>query len=221
MSYLNQANRASPGSMAAVVAIHAAMGAALVFGLSVAGTIIEEEGPIIGINLPDPPPPPDTPEPQPKTEAPRTQPIPVPRPPVVLDPTPPIIDTTDIIPPPLPPIDPGLRADPGPIVPPSIPAVEPIAASPRNDPGTWVTDADYRTSWIRRDMVGKARFRLEIAANGRVSDCTITRSTGYDALDQATCRLVSRRARFQPARGPDGEAVAGSYSSAVDWRLPE
>ena len=70
-------------------------------------------------------------------------------------------------------------------------------------------------------MAGKAKFRLEIAADGRVTSCTITGSSGYLALDQATCALVSRRAKFQPARGNDGEPVAGSYANTIDWQLPK
>jgi periplasmic protein TonB len=70
-------------------------------------------------------------------------------------------------------------------------------------------------------MTGKARFRLEIAADGRVTGCTITASSGHPQLDAATCALVSKRAKFQPARGSNGEPVAGTYSNAIDWQLPE
>ncbi len=70
-------------------------------------------------------------------------------------------------------------------------------------------------------MTGKARFRLEIAADGRVTNCTITGSSGHSQLDAATCALVGRRAKFQPARGSEGEPVAGIYTSAIDWQLPD
>ena len=70
-------------------------------------------------------------------------------------------------------------------------------------------------------MTGKARFRLEIAADGRVASCTITGSSGFAALDQATCALVSKRAKFQPARGSEGQPVAATYTNAIDWQLPE
>jgi len=54
-----------------------------------------------------------------------------------------------------------------------------------------------------------------------VSDCTITGSTGHGELDRATCRLVQGRALFNPAKGSDGEVTAGSYSSSVNWSIPE
>jgi protein TonB len=65
------------------------------------------------------------------------------------------------------------------------------------------------------------RFRLDIAADGRVVGCPITGSSGHPELDAATCALVRRRARFQPARGSEREPGAGSYSNAIDWQLPE
>ena len=62
---------------------------------------------------------------------------------------------------------------------------------------------------------------LEIAADGRVTNCTITGTSGHPQLDVATCALVSKRAKFQPARGSEGQPVAGSYSNAIDWQLPD
>ncbi len=97
----------------------------------------------------------------------------------------------------------------------------PVGAKPRNDPAAWLSTDDYRPSWVRRKLTGLARFRLEIAANGRVTDCTLTGSTGHGVLDTATCKLVTQRARFEPARSGTGEAVASSYSGAVLWQLPE
>lgn len=225
MAYFDQTRRASPGSMAAVIGVHAAIGALLIAGLTVSD-IVATDDPIISTwdeKLPPPPPPPEAPpeiEPAPRDAA--TPPLYVPQPKLDIDPQPFEFDTTDLIPPPLPPRpQPGPRVTPGPVVTPAIPKLDPVAAAPRNDPGGWVTNADYRSDWIRRELTGTARFRLDIAASGKVTGCTITRSTGHEALDEATCRLVQRRARFQPARGSDGEPVAGSYSSAVLWQLPE
>ncbi len=94
-------------------------------------------------------------------------------------------------------------------------------ALPRGNAGNWITDADYRSSWINRGYSGVASFSLSINERGRVSDCSIIRSTGHDALDQATCRLLERRARFNPAKDSNGNAVAGTFDSSVNWRIPE
>jgi protein TonB len=100
------------------------------------------------------------------------------------------------------------------------PRFDPVPASPRGNPGGWITEADYRSSWINRELTGTAGFTLDLDAEGRVANCTITRSTGHRVLDEATCKLLTRRARFAPARDAAGKPAAGSFSSAVTWQIP-
>jgi periplasmic protein TonB len=106
-------------------------------------------------------------------------------------------------------------------LPPLPPLFEAVEASPLGNPANWITTADYRSSWIRREYTGTARFTLQVDISGRVSNCSITGSTGYRALDEATCVLLQRRARFTPARGTEGQAVPGIYSNSVNWTIPE
>lgn len=218
MSYVDQASRPSATGMVAVVGVHAAIAAILVAGLTVTGTMPEILNPVGATNIPaEPPPiPPEPVEPTPREASETIVHVPIPK----LDiPTfEPPFETTPLVLPPVPTPQPGLGAEiPKPTPQPSF---DPVAAKPRNDPARWLTDRDYRSSWARQDLTGTARFRLEIAASGKVTNCAITGSTGHAELDQATCALVTKRARFEPARGPNGEPVAGSYSSAVRWELP-
>ena len=141
-------------------------------------------------------------------------------PPIPFPPPTPTVETTTEAFPPQPPIPSG-RGEGLETPRPTTAVFKPIDAKPRNDPAQWVGTEDYRSNWIRQEMAGKARFRLEIAADGRVTGCTITGSSGFPALDQATCSLVSRRAKFQPARGREGQPVASTYTNTIDWRLPE
>lgn len=231
MAYADQTRRPSPASMIAVVAVHAAIGTALITGLSFTGVLKPPPKPLSGaqIELPKPPPPEPLPEPQLEPRPQASDPIDTivaPKPPISFAaPTPPFSTTEIILP-----RDPVIR-QPGPELPASpapLPSatstasgVAPLAARPRNDPGRWITTSDYRSSWIARELTGTARFRLEIAADGRVTDCTITGSTGHAALDAATCRLLEQRARFEPARNSKGDAVASSFANAVRWELPD
>ena len=149
------------------------------------------------------------------------RPVVVPFRPIDLSPDRPKVDATDIV---LPTADLLPKVIPLPTPGPSMrptPAVEPVPARPRNDPGLWVTEADYRSSWINREMVGTARFRLQVGTSGKVEGCAITGSSGYSELDRATCDLVARRAKFEPAKSSDGERIAGTYISSVRWQLPE
>lgn len=96
---------------------------------------------------------------------------------------------------------------------------DPVAPKARNS--GWVTDNDYKPVWINREWEGTAGFRLSIGADGKVEGCTITNSTGHAALDDATCALVKRRAKFEAAKDDQGRSVRGTFSSAVRWQIPD
>lgn len=36
-------------------------------------------------------------------------------------------------------------------------------------------------------------------------------------VKKATCKYVTRRARFEPASNGDGEKVTGAYSGTIRW----
>jgi len=97
---------------------------------------------------------------------------------------------------------------------------QPKGALPRNAAAGWVTTQDYPTADLRAEHQGSVRFRLEIDARGRVSQCSIVTSSGFTGLDEATCKYVSRRARFEPATNADGQPATGSYLGMIRWIIP-
>ncbi|MEX0342448.1 MAG: energy transducer TonB [Erythrobacter sp.] len=221
MSYIDQSRGPSPAGIAAVIGVHAAVGALLVTGLTVTGVIPDVDPPWEVRDIPLTPPPPKPPVDP--VEAKPTQPteplVHTLQPKFDLDKTAPTFPTTPLILPPLPSPSPGVGTavrTPAPQ-----PSFTPVSAKPRNDPGAWLSNNDYRPAWIRKELTGLATFRLEIAASGRITGCSVTGTTGHGELDAATCRLVTKRARFEPGRGGNGEAVAGSYTGSVLWQLPE
>ena len=105
---------------------------------------------------------------------------------------------------------------------PATPAV-PDPAEParaRANLASYVTDWDYPASALRAREEGTVRFRLEVGANGRVTGCTITGSSGSAALDLTTCRLMKSRGRFTPARDSNGSPAPDTVAGAVGWSLP-
>ena len=78
---------------------------------------------------------------------------------------------------------------------------------------------DYPAAAIRAGEEGTVGYRLEIAPNGRVTACTIARSSGSAALDSTTCRILRARARFTPARDAQGRPVAGRFDGRFTWRI--
>ena len=87
-------------------------------------------------------------------------------------------------------------------------------------PASLFTDDDYPPGALRGEHQGLVRFHLEIGTDGRVSDCTIRGSSGSSYLDEGTCRILRRRARFTPARDSEGHPVPDARDGEVTWRLP-
>lgn len=100
------------------------------------------------------------------------------------------------------------------------PRFTPKLARPGNDAASWVTASDYPTREIRAGHQGSVRFELAIDERGRVDRCTVLASSGYPALDEATCKYIGKRARFEPAMNGDGRNVPGTYSGTIRWVIP-
>jgi len=201
--------------LAAVGALHVAALYAVVAGLTVAFTRADDPPPISATNTPVTPPPP--PRPHPTHEAVRTAE------PVIRDPQ--VLPSGSFT---LEPFHPGTGGIGEGVVKPVIQEVRPtatpvspIAARPLGLPGAWVGEADYPTGELRLGHAGTVRFRLAIGGDGRPTACTVTASSGYPRLDEATCTLIARRARFEPARDEQGQPMPGSFASAVRWQIPE
>ncbi len=127
----------------------------------------------------------------------------------------------------LPPFIPPQTGETGPIIEPLPPRPNPSPLytaknpAPLGKPGGWVTPNDYPTDDLRAEHSGITRFRLSIGVDGRVQSCSITASSGWPGLDNATCAKLSQRGRFTPASDENGAKVTGSYASSVRWEIPE
>lgn len=226
MTYASANRRPNPAALLGALGIPGAFGALLVVGLAVTAVTHPDAPRIKGVEvdpftLPPPPPPPtpDTPQPTASTN-PTTMPT-TPSQPTTLpvdlglgDPVDAFPGTGDL----------GTGTGPidfgTPVTGPSASPFDPVGARPKGNPGKWVTNDDYRSRWIMEELSGTARFTLAIDATGKVTGCTVTRSTGHGALDAATCNLVTKRARFDAARDGNGKAVAGSYNGTITWKIP-
>jgi TonB family protein len=87
------------------------------------------------------------------------------------------------------------------------------------DRGSWFKETDYPFEAMKAGIQGSVTFEVEVDANGNPTDCRVTKSSGKQMLDQATCDVARARARFKPALGSDGTPVAGRYSTQAVWRL--
>lgn len=206
--------------------IHVALGYALITGLAYEAVSKAIER-VTTVDIEEPPPPEPEDEPPPPEPQPESAPPPpvAPPPPIRIAPAPPTIRTQPTIPPPAPPalrIPPAAPVGPPPPPPaPPPPRIEPKAAAPRGNPGSWATANDYPARALREEREGTTGFRVTVSPQGRVSNCTITRSSGHADLDDATCKNITRRARFTPATDGNGQPTTDTYSNAIRWVIPE
>jgi protein TonB len=216
-------NKMSTGRITAIVIVailHAILGYAFVTGL--AYNVVKKVAADLKTFNVDEPPPPDEKPPPPPPDQPNTPPPIVAPPPIVRTNTmPPPISTVQNAPPvtitPTAPTAPPTPPSPPP--PPPPPAkVEPARA--KANLGSLFSDEDYPASALRNNESGTTGFRLEVGPNGRVSGCQVTSSSGSSALDSATCRLLTSRARFTPARDSSGQPTSDTVSSRIVWRIP-
>lgn len=209
-------------SIVIVVLLHAFIGYAFVTGLAFeAVNKVKERLNVVDVKEEKPPeeePPP--PEPDKQIEPPVVVP-----PPMVQ--TPPRANAVPAVP--IPPVaaplsprpsPPAPAAPPPPPPPPPPPAGVTSGVKPKGNPGSWATTNDYPSRDLQQENQGTAGFRVTVGTDGRVTSCSITRSSGFPGLDDATCKNVSRRAKFTPAM-QNGTPVESSYSNNVRWQIPK
>ena len=223
MSYANRkqlsGNRTIPIFMSALIT--GLMGYALVSGLAYS-VVKEAAEELKTFDVEDEPPPPPEEPPPPPEENPLPPPPPqvsAPPPLVRIETPAPPIQTTPVIQP-VPPVTPTARpAPPAPPAPPPPPRVSQAARATGSLPGLFSTD-DYPQSALRNEEEGTTAVSLTIGPNGRVSACRVTSSSGSSSLDNTTCSILTRRARFTPAKDQNGQPISDSSSARIRWQLP-
>lgn len=82
-----------------------------------------------------------------------------------------------------------------------------------------IRDRDYPRDASRAKIGGEVEVRFTIEANGRVTGCRVSLSSGDGSLDATTCRLIEERFRFRPATNAAGEPIASQYGWRQNWWL--
>ena len=228
MAYLdhNPSNRHNHSRIAGatgVALVHVALAVGLVSGLTIKVFNPPEDGPLITFDTDPEVTPPDTRTPPDATPATPTTTAPfIPTAPIDINQKLPVETVIDF-----PPERDVVRIvdtlpDHGPISQPDpIPTFTPRGPVPANGPAGWVTNNDYPRSALTRGFEGEVTYAIAVDPRGRALDCRIVGSSGHDVLDGATCRLIQRRARFDPATDRNGADVTGTYRGSVSWVIPE
>lgn len=96
-------------------------------------------------------------------------------------------------------------------------AVSTNAREQAAEPTQFPTFDDYPARALREGREGTVGFRAAFDASGAIVGCDIIASSGHADLDEESCRLIFRRARFAPA--PPGTGLR-YYENRVRWRIP-
>ena len=96
----------------------------------------------------------------------------------------------------------------------------PLAVMPRIIAGG-IEESDYPRIARRNDLTGETRASMTISPKGRVTRCSIVRTSGHAVLDERVCEIALTRMRLSPAIGTDGKRVEAEVVLPVKWILEE
>jgi protein TonB len=80
-----------------------------------------------------------------------------------------------------------------------------------------IRSSDYPRDLYTQGIGGRVDFRFTVGSSGRVTDCSITRTSGSAELDTITCRLVIQRFRFRPSTDSAGRPIAEEADGEHVW----
>ncbi len=198
-------------ALVGVALLHVLLGWAIVSGFAV-NMVKKIIDPLEAVNVKEEAPPPDEPPPPPPKEIEIPPYVPPPEVSIQSDAPAPTITTQSTVARP----DPPVVAPPAPPAPPA-PTVAPTPATPRGR-GNVFSDDDFPSASRAAEEEGVTRVSYLIGTDGRVTECQVTQSSGHKRLDDATCSIIQRRFRFNPATR-DGQPVAERRSQPVRWKL--
>lgn len=67
---------------------------------------------------------------------------------------------------------------------------------------------------------GQVGFTVTIRRDGTLADCLVTKSSGFAALDEETCNLITQYAQFPRTRDADGNRAQVIHHGVVNWQIP-
>jgi protein TonB len=80
-----------------------------------------------------------------------------------------------------------------------------------------IKESDYPREALRAGVSGTVHLRFTVGVKGRVTDCTVTQSSGSALLDATTCRLIIARFRYEPSRDAAGRPVPDEVTGEHEW----
>jgi hypothetical protein len=102
----------------------------------------------------------------------------------------------------------------------TVSAIPTTAAPTPVDRDSWIDHRAIFTYFERRKFDGVVAYRIDVTAEGRAQNCTVTASSGQPKLNALTCSFLLDRAHFLPARDTNGQPIASTYESQISYQPP-
>ena len=80
-----------------------------------------------------------------------------------------------------------------------------------------ITPRDYPKRLREAGIGGTVGLSFRVEANGLVSRCTVTQSSGVPELDALTCRLIMQRFRYRPSTDRFGRPIPDTVDGEHEW----
>jgi protein TonB len=86
--------------------------------------------------------------------------------------------------------------------------------------GARITQPEYPPASRRAGEAGSVTLKCYVKEDGRCSEVSVVKSSGFDKLDEAAVKEVQRNWKFVPGK-EDGKPVAAWHTFAVTFRLTD
>ena len=92
-----------------------------------------------------------------------------------------------------------------------------IVSEPKAELAAIFSTEDYPYEAYSEGKGGTVGVLFWIEATGRVSTCEVIESSALPVLEKATCDVLTKRAKYSPAKDAEGRAVRAPSFSRVRW----
>ena len=83
----------------------------------------------------------------------------------------------------------------------------------------WFRPLNYPADAMRKNWGGIVEVAFLIDAEGRATGCRVVRSSGVASLDVLPCKMIGKRARFEPVRALDGSITSATGGLTVRFEI--
>lgn len=77
----------------------------------------------------------------------------------------------------------------------------------------------YPKESLERREEGTVGYRVEVDRRGELKTCEVTRSSGFAALDRATCEILIRNGKFRTRTNAEGRKVQYTHDGNIVWKI--